>query len=111
MRSCILVTQLALIACAVMANVARQALHWRRNESYGLGDAVGSGAIAGACGIALGAAICVIRDGASQAGGGWLAAWAKISLPLAGLGLIEGAAFGAASAFALTMLSAKWGRK
>ena len=106
-----LVSQGAIIVCAVLANIAWQALHWRRSEGYGLSDALGAGATGGLFGVALGAALCVIRDGASHPGGGWLAAWAGRFLPLAGLGLIEGAAFGAASALFVAWLSVRWRRK
>lgn len=87
--SCMLVEQGAIIACAVLPVVAQLALHWRRNEVYGLSDALGAGAIGGVCGLALGAALCVTRDAALHPDDGWFGPWIWHFLKLAGLGLIE----------------------
>lgn len=84
-----------------MASV-RQFVHQRRRETYGLSDALGAGAVGGVLGAAAGAALCVVRDGTSNPGGGGLDAWLLRVLPMAGFGLVEGAAIGVAVAFAIT---------
>src|SRR5918999_4944950 len=92
--SCFLLAEGAIVTGAVLVSVARHALHLRRRENYSLAAALGSGSIGGVLGAAAGTALCVVRDGTSNPGGGWLAAWVFRLLPFGGLGLIEGAVIG-----------------
>ena len=93
-RSCILIAEGGILAGAVLIAVARHALHLRRGANYSLADALGSGAVGGLLGAAAGTALCVVRDGTSNPGGGWLAAWLFRLLPFGGLGIVEGAVIG-----------------
>jgi hypothetical protein len=93
-RSCILVAEAAILAGAILVAVARHALHLRRGANYSLANALGSGAIGGFLGAAAGTAVCVLRDGTANPGGGWVAAWLFRLLPFGGLGIVEGAVIG-----------------
>ena len=78
----------------------------RRRANYSLADALASGAVGGVLGAAAGTALCVVRDGTSNPGGGWVAAWLFRLLPFGGLGLVEGAVIGLAVGVAMAWLFA-----
>ena len=93
-RSCLLVAESAIVGGAVLVALARHAWYLRRDANYSLASALGSGAIGGFLGAAGGTALCVVRDGTANPGGGWMAAWLFRLLPFGGLGLVEGAVIG-----------------
>jgi hypothetical protein len=93
-RSCILIAESAILGGAAIVAVARHALYLRRRANYSLANALGSGALGGFLGAAGGTALCVVRDGTANPGGGWLAAWLFRLLPFGALGIVEGAIFG-----------------
>lgn len=104
LRSCFLLAEVALVVGASAWTLARFVTLRRRTEAYGLSDAIGAGAVGGMIGMAAGAALCVLRDGAAHAGGSWLG-WASRILPFGGLALLEGAAVGVAVFFMLVRLT------
>jgi membrane associated rhomboid family serine protease len=55
---------------------------------------LGTGAIGGLLGAAGGTALCVVREGTANPGGGWVAAWLFRLLPFGVLGIVEGAVVG-----------------
>lgn len=100
LRSCL---PLAASATAVGALVVAGWYTLRhRQRSFGLSDALRRGAVGGLIGLAVGVALCVLRDGIAQPGGGAIGAWVGRFLPFAGPGVIAGAIFGVVTAFAIT---------
>lgn len=93
-RSCILIAEAAILGGAALVAVVRHGLYLRRGANYSLAAALGSGAIGGLLGAAGGTALCVVRDGTANPGGGWVAAWLFRLLPFGALGIVEGAVFG-----------------
>jgi hypothetical protein len=93
-RSCLLVAESAIVGGAALISVARHALFLRRGGNYSLANALGSGAVGGFLGAAGGTALCVLRDGTANPGGGWMAAWAFRLVPFGALGIVEGALIG-----------------
>jgi hypothetical protein len=93
-RSCILIAQGAIIAGAMLVAVLRHGLYLRRGANYSLAAALGTGAIGGLLGAAGGTALCVVREGSANPGGGWVAAWLFRLLPFGVLGIVEGAVVG-----------------
>src|SRR5918999_1747962 len=93
-RSCILIAETAIVAGAVLVAVVRHGLYLRRGANYSLAPALARGAIGGLLGAAGGTALCVVRDGTANPGGGWMAAWLFRLLPLGVLGIVEGAVLG-----------------
>jgi hypothetical protein len=93
-RSCLLVAEGAIVGGATLVALGRHAWYLRRGTNYSLASALGSGAMGGFLGAAGGTALCVVRDGASNPGGGWVAAWLFRLLPFGALGLVEGAVIG-----------------
>jgi len=110
-RSCLLLAEGGIVAGAVIVSVVRHALHLRRRENYSLADALGSGAVGGVLGAAVGTALCVVRDGTANLGGGWLAAWLFRLLPFGGLGIVEGAIIGVAVGIAVAWRAARAARR
>ena len=110
-RSCILLAEAGIVAGAALVAVARHALHLRRGENYSLADALASGALGGVLGAAGGTALCVVRDGAANPGGGWLAAWLFRLLPFGGLGLLEGAVIGVVIGIAVAWIVSRSRRR
>src|ERR687893_479949 len=100
-RSCLLVAEGAIVGGATLVAVVRHAWYLRRGANYSLANALGSGAIGGLLGAAGGTALCVVRDGTANPGGGWMAAWLFRLLPFGGLGLVEGAAIGLVAGVAM----------
>lgn len=93
-RSCILIAEAAILGGAALVAVVRHGLYLRRGANYSLAAALGSGAIGGLLGAAGGTALCVLRHGAANPGGGWIAAWLFRLLPFGVLGIVEGAVLG-----------------
>jgi membrane associated rhomboid family serine protease len=93
-RSCILIAEAAILAGAAFVAVVRHGLYLRRGANYSLAAALGSGAIGGLLGAAGGTALCVVRLGSTNPGGGWVAAWLFRLLPFGVLGIVEGAVLG-----------------
>jgi hypothetical protein len=94
-RSCLLIAEGAILGGAALVAVTRHALYIRRGANYSLANALGSGAVGGFLGAAGGTALCVVRDGTANPGGGWLSAWLFRLVPFGGIGIVEGALFGA----------------
>jgi hypothetical protein len=93
-RSCILIAEGAIVAVAMLVAVLRHGLYLRRGANYSLAAALGTGAIGGLLGAAGGTALCVVREGTANPGGGWVAAWLFRLLPFGVLGIVEGAVVG-----------------
>jgi hypothetical protein len=93
-RSCVLIAEGAILGGAALVAMARHGLYLRRGANYSLANALGSGAVGGFLGAAGGTALCVVRDGTANPGGGWLAAWLFRLVPFGGLGILEGAVVG-----------------
>jgi hypothetical protein len=110
-RSCILLAEGGILAGATLIAVVRHALHVRRGANYSLGNALGTGAIGGLLGAAAGTALCVVRDGTANPGGGWLAAWLFRLLPFGALGIVEGAVLGVVLGIAMAWLVARSARR
>ncbi|MFN2566621.1 MAG: hypothetical protein ABR499_16615 [Gemmatimonadaceae bacterium] len=110
-RSCLLLAEGGIVAGAVLISVVRHALYLRRGANYSLADALGSGAIGGVLGSAAGTALCVVRDGTSNPGGGWVAAWLFRLLPFGGLGIVEGAVIGVVAGVAMAWFVARSARR
>jgi hypothetical protein len=110
-RSCMLVAQGGILAGAVLIAVVRHALHLRRRANYSLADALGSGAVGGLLGAAGGTALCVVRDGTANPGGGWIAAWLFRLLPFGGLGIVEGAVVGVITGIAMAWAVSRSARR
>ena len=110
-RSCMLLAQGGILAGSVLVGLARHALHLRRRENYSLADALGSGAVGGLLGAAAGTALCVVRDGTANPGGGWLAAWLLRLLPFGGLGIVEGAVLGVIVGVAMAWIISRSARR
>jgi hypothetical protein len=92
--SCFLIAETAIVAGAVLVAVVRHGLYLRRGANYSLAAALGTGAIGGLLGAAGGTALCVVRHGTSNPGGGWIAAWLFRLLPFGAIGIVEGAVLG-----------------
>jgi hypothetical protein len=110
-RSCFLLAEAGILTGAVIVAVARHAVHLRRGENYSLADALGGGAVGGLLGAAGGTALCVVRDGTANPGGGWVAAWLFRLLPFGGLGILEGALIGVVVGVAMAWLVARRARR
>ena len=110
-RSCLLLAEVGIVGGSVLVSVARHALHLRRRANYSLADALGSGAAGGLLGAAAGTALCVARDGTSNPGGGWLAAWLFRLLPFGGIGVVEGAIIGVAVGVAMAWATSRSARR
>jgi hypothetical protein len=102
LHSCLPVAAGATAVGGVVLAAWRTLRHRNRAEAFGLSDALGAGAAGGVVALAAGAALCVLRDGTTDPWGGAIGAWVGLFLPLAGPGLIAGAALGAVTAFTLT---------
>jgi hypothetical protein len=109
--SCILIAEAAIFAGAALVAVARHGLHLRRGANYSLAAALGSGAIGGFLGAAGGTALCVVRDGTANPGGGWVAAWLFRLLPFGALGIVEGAVFGVVVGVAMAWIVSRSTRR
>jgi hypothetical protein len=106
-RSCLLIAEGAIVGGAALVAVVRHALHLRRGTNYSLANALGSGAVGGLLGAAAGTALCVVRDGTANPGGGWVAAWLFRLLPFGGLGIVEGAVVGLVVGIAMAWIVAR----
>lgn len=93
-RSCVLLAESAIVGGAILVAAGRHAWHLRRGANYSLASALASGALGGFLGAAGGTALCVVRDGTANPGGGWMSAWLFRLLPFGGLGIVEGALIG-----------------
>jgi hypothetical protein len=111
MRSCILIAEAAILAGAAFVAVVRHGLYLRRGANYSLAAALGSGALGGLLGAAGGTALCVVRDGTANPGGGWVAAWLFRLLPFGALGLVEGAVFGVVVGVAMAWIVSRSTRR
>ena len=109
--SCILIAEAGILAGSLLVAVTRHGLHLRRGANYSLADALGSGAVGGVLGAAAGTALCVVRDGTANPGGGWVAAWLFRLLPFGGLGLIEGAVIGLVVGVAMAWMVSRSARR
>ena len=109
--SCLLLAETAIVAGAVLVAVARHGLYLRRGANYSLAAALGSGAIGGLLGAAGGTALCVVRDGTSNPGGGWMAAWLFRLLPFGAIGIVEGALLGVVVGIAMAWIVARSTRR
>jgi hypothetical protein len=110
-RSCLLVAESAIVGGATLVALGRHAWYLRRGANYSLANALGSGAIGGFLGAAGGTALCVARDGTSNPGGGWMAAWLFRLLPFGGLGLVEGAIIGVVAGLAMAWVVSRRARR
>jgi hypothetical protein len=93
-RSCLLIAEGAIVGGATLVALGRQAWSLRRGSTYSLASALGSGAIGGFLGAAGGTALCVVRDGTANPGGGWMPAWLFRLVPFGAIGIVEGAVIG-----------------
>jgi hypothetical protein len=110
-RSCFLIAEAAILAGAALVAVVRHGVYLRRGANYSLAAALGSGAIGGLLGAAGGTALCVLRDGTANPGGGWIAAWLFRLMPFGVLGLVEGAVFGVIVGIAMAWIVARSTRR
>jgi hypothetical protein len=110
-RSCILIAEAAIVAGAVLVAVVRHAVYLRRGANYSLAAALASGAIGGLLGAAGGTALCVVRDGTANPGGGWMAAWLFRLLPFGALGIVEGAVLGLVVGVAMAWIVSRSARR
>jgi hypothetical protein len=110
-RSCVLIAELAILFGAALVAVVRHGLYLRRGANYSLAAALGSGAIGGLLGAAGGTALCVVRDGTANPGGGWIAAWLFRLLPFGALGILEGAVVGLVVGIAMAWIVARSARR
>jgi hypothetical protein len=110
-RSCILIAESAIVGGAALVAVARHAWYMRRGTNYSLANALGSGAAGGFLGAAAGTALCVVRDGTANPGGGWLSAWLFRLLPFGALGLVEGAVIGVVVGVAMAWIVSRRARR
>jgi hypothetical protein len=110
-RSCLLLAESAIVGGAALVALGRHAWYLRRGANYSLASALGSGAIGGLLGAAGGTALCVMRDGTSNPGGGWMTAWLFRLLPFGALGLIEGAVIGVVAGVAVAWLVSRRARR
>lgn len=110
-RSCLLLAESAIVGGATLVAIGRHAWYLRRGANYSLASALGSGAIGGFLGAAGGTALCVMRDGASNPGGGWMAAWLFRLLPFGALGLVEGAVIGIVAGLAVAWVVSRRARR
>ena len=109
--SCFLIAEAGIVAGATLVGVARHALHLRRGANYSLGGALGGGAAGGLLGAAAGTALCVVRDGTANPGGGWVAAWLFRVVPFGAIGLVEGAVIGVVVGIAVAWLATRSARR
>jgi hypothetical protein len=110
-RSCILIAEAAILGGAVLVAVVRHGWYLRRGANYSLAAALGSGAIGGLLGAAGGSALCVLRHGTANPGGGWVAAWVFRLLPFGALGIVEGAVFGVVVGIAMAWIVSRSARR
>jgi hypothetical protein len=110
-RSCILIAEGGILLGAALVAIVRHGLYLRRGANYSLAAALGSGAIGGLLGAAGGTALCVVRDGTSNPGGGWLAAWLFRLVPFGALGIVEGAVFGLVVGIAMAWIVSRSTRR
>jgi hypothetical protein len=110
-RSCILLAEAGIVAGAALAAVVRHALYVRRGANYSLANALGTGAVGGLLGAAGGTALCVVRDGTANPGGGWMAAWLFRLLPFGVLGVVEGAVLGVVVGVAMAWIISRSRRR
>jgi hypothetical protein len=110
-RSCFLIAEAAILAGSALVAMARHGLSLRRGANYSLAAALGSGAIGGLLGAAGGTALCVVRDGTANPGGGWVAAWLFRLVPFGALGIVEGAVFGLVVGIAMAWIVARSARR
>jgi hypothetical protein len=110
-RSCLLLAEGGILVGATLIAVVRHAWYVRRRANYSLADALGSGAVGGLLGAAAGTALCVVRDGTANPGGGWMAAWLLRLLPFGALGLVEGAVIGLVVGVAMAWLMTRSARR
>lgn len=110
-RSCILIAEAAILIGAALVAVVRHGLYLRRGANYSLAAALGSGAIGGLLGAAGGTALCVVRDGTANPGGGWVAAWLFRLVPFGALGIVEGALFGVVVGVAMAWIVSRSARR
>lgn len=92
--SCLLLAESTIVGGAVLVSALRHGLAVRRSANYSLANALGSGAAGGFLGAACGTALCVVRDGTANPGGGWMAAWLLRLVPFGAIGIVEGAVLG-----------------
>lgn len=110
-RSCVLIAEAAILAGAVLVAIVRHGLYLRRGANYSLAAALGSGATGGLLGAAGGTALCVVRDGTANPGGGWVAAWLFRLLPFGALGIVEGAVLGVVVGVAMAWIVSRSRRR
>ena len=110
-RSCLLFAESAIVGGATLVALGRHAWYLRRGANYSLANALGSGALGGFLGAAAGTALCVVRDGTSNPGGGWMAAWLFRLLPFGALGLIEGAVIGVIAGIIVALVVSRRARR
>jgi hypothetical protein len=110
-RSCLLIAESGIVAGAALVAVVRHALHLRRGANYSLGNALAGGAIGGLLGAAAGTALCVVRDGTANPGGGWAAAWLFRLLPFGALGIVEGAVIGVVVGIVMAVIASRSARR
>jgi hypothetical protein len=110
-RSCILIAEAAILGGAVLVAVVRHGLYLRRGANYSLAAALASGAVGGLLGAAGGSALCVVRDGTANPGGGWVAAWLFSLLPFGVLGIVEGAVLGVVIGIAMAWIASRSARR
>lgn len=110
-RSCIVIAEGAILGGATLVAMARHAWYLRRGRNYSLANALGSGAVGGFLGAAGGTALCVVRDGTANPGGGWLSAWLFRLLPFGTLGVVEGAVIGIVVGVAMAWVVSRRARR
>jgi hypothetical protein len=110
-RSCLLIAEASMVGGAALVALARHGWYLRRGANYSLANALGSGAVGGFLGAAGGTALCVVRDGTSNPGGGWVAAWLLRLVPFGGLGIVEGAIIGLVVGIAMAWIVSRRARR
>jgi hypothetical protein len=109
--SCLLVAETGIVAGATLVALVRHGIYLRRRANYSLGNALAGGAIGGLLGAAAGTALCVVRDGTANPGGGFAAAWLFRLLPFGALGIVEGAVIGIVVGIVTALIASRSSRR
>ena len=104
---CLVVAQVAILGGAALVALSRHALRLRRRANYSLADALVGGAVGGVLGAAAGCAVCVLRESATSARGGWLVPWLFRLVPFGIAGLLEGAVIGVVLGLIVALVAAR----
>jgi len=109
--SCLLVAEGGIVAGSTLVALVRHALYLRRGANYSLGNALAGGAVGGLLGAAAGTALCVVRDGTANPGGGFVSAWLFRLLPFGAIGIAEGAVIGVVVGVVTALIASRSARR